>query len=298
MSNELLSIFQTLNNMSPRVDNRDWSIIRAPFSYAGGKSRSIKQILPHLPYRDVYVEPFGGSMAVLLGRERSSIEVYNDAYGGVVCFYKCLRDKAKCEQLIDRLKLTCYSREEFIWCKDTWEDPSDEVERAARWYYLFRYSFGGLGRNFARTLTTTSMNFGKLFHQCLETFVPIHNRIKQVIIENLDWEIIMCDYANPKTVFYIDPPYLDTYQSTYKSELSLEDHRKLLNYVMTKPGFYAVSSYENDLYLKNDWDDVVTWEANVTIKSVKESVGARRENTEYLNERDKRTEFLFIKDNV
>ena len=94
--------------------------IRAPFGYPGGKSRSVKKILPLLPYRKAYIEAFGGAASILLARDKSKLEVYNDRFGGVVAFYRCIRDKEKMNKLIERLKIVPgHSREEFIWCKET-----------------------------------------------------------------------------------------------------------------------------------------------------------------------------------
>ena len=68
-------------------------IIKAPFPYPGAKTRSLKQIIPLLPYRDSYIEPFGGTGAVLLARNPSPLEVLNDRYMGINAFYRCIRDK-------------------------------------------------------------------------------------------------------------------------------------------------------------------------------------------------------------
>ena len=94
-------------------------IVKAPFGWPGGKSKSLKQILPHLQYRKAYVEPFGGSFAVGLARVPSTVEVYNDRYGGICDFYRVLRDPTLLPLLCNRLDLTVYSREEFVWSKTT-----------------------------------------------------------------------------------------------------------------------------------------------------------------------------------
>jgi hypothetical protein len=42
------------------IDAGEQKIIRAPFSYCGSKRASLKQILPHLPYRHSFIDVFGG----------------------------------------------------------------------------------------------------------------------------------------------------------------------------------------------------------------------------------------------
>jgi site-specific DNA-adenine methylase len=40
-----------------------------------------------------YVEPYGGSVAVLLAKDPSRVEVYNDTLSNVVNFFRALRDR-------------------------------------------------------------------------------------------------------------------------------------------------------------------------------------------------------------
>ncbi|GAG08047.1 unnamed protein product, partial [marine sediment metagenome] len=192
------------------IDNqssKDANILRAPFGYPGGKSRSLGNILPHLPYRNKYIEPFGGSAAVLLARKPSKLEVFNDRYAGVVAFYRCLRDPILFPKLLEWLDLTIHAREEFTWCKNTWENPDDPVERAGRWYYMVQSSFGSIGRNWGRQTTRSSMA-GKIRRK-LKLFPEIHERFFNVQVENQDWEDCLRDYDSPDAVIYCDPPYVD-----------------------------------------------------------------------------------------
>ena len=95
--------------------------------YYGGKWRIAPWIIGHFPKHRVYVEPFGGAASVLIRKERSEVEVYNDADEEVVNLFQVLRERP--EQLLRACRLTPYSRRE-------WErayEPTDEtVERARR----------------------------------------------------------------------------------------------------------------------------------------------------------------------
>ena len=54
------------------------------FGWYGGKFSHLNWLLPLLPDCHHYCEPFGGSAAVLLNREPSPVETYNDIDGEVV----------------------------------------------------------------------------------------------------------------------------------------------------------------------------------------------------------------------
>jgi len=248
------------------LEVEDAPIIKAPFGYPGGKSRSVKYILPHLPQRDTYIEPFGGSAAILLARQPSKFEVYNDRYGGVVDFYRCIREGARCEALMDRLGLSIHAKEEWFLNKDTWKDIGDPVERAARWYLMTVYSFGQLGRNWGRSISANSILSGKVLNR-IPHFPDLHRRLRNVQIENSDYFNILSDYDSPTAVFYLDPPYVDSYSGTYKNEMSHDEHRRLLDKVFSMRGFVAVSGYSNPLYENNPWDDRFEWDVHVSIRS-------------------------------
>lgn len=290
---DLMSLFEDMDRHTEEK-TRD-VIVRAPFSYPGGKSKSIEKILPHLPYTRRYVEPFGGSAAIMLARYPSILEVYNDRYGGVVSFYRCLRDKNKFQALCDWVELTVHSREEFVTCKETWENTEDDVERAGRWYYMTNYSFGSLGRNFGRAVGDKGGIAGKIRNR-LSMFPKIHERLRQVQIENQDWHQCMMDYDHPDTVFYVDPPYMDSDPGIYKNKMGYEDHQRLLATIQSLKGFVAVSGYPNALYDAQEWDDRITWENFVSIQSLASSDGNNKDHLIGKEERGYNTEVLWIKE--
>lgn len=269
-----MGLFDDLDTVSNQSPSKDADIIRAPFGYPGGKSRSLEFILPHLPYRERYIEPFGGSAAVLLARKPSKLEVFNDRYAGVVAFYRCLRDKELFRKLCEWLDLTIHAREEFRWCKETWANPNDPVERAGRWYYMVQSSFGSIGRNWGRQTTRSSMA-GKIRRK-LKLFPEIHERFINVQVENQDWEDCINDYDSSDAVIYCDPPYVDVYRGTYKNEMSIERHREFLERVMHCDAFVAVSGYSNPLYEEKNWNHRYSWKAFVSIQSIVPSEGNRK----------------------
>src|SRR4051812_28235017 len=61
---------------------------RIAFGWYGGKFSHLNWLLPLLPRCHHYCEPFSGSGAVLLNRESSPVETYNDIDGDVVNFFR------------------------------------------------------------------------------------------------------------------------------------------------------------------------------------------------------------------
>lgn len=247
-------IFAELDDLT--ASSKD-SILRPPIKYIGSKSSSLGEILPYLPYRKIYCEPFGGSAAVLIARKPSPIEIYNDRYGGLVAFFKCLRDPVKSVLLEQLLQQFLYAREEFIWCKKTWETCESDVDRAARWYVMHQMSWGSAERNWGRGKTANQANS---FFNNLPNLKNISKRMRNVQVENQDWSKCLRDYDTEETVFYIDPPYIDAYEGTYGHELSHNDHRLLLETIHEIMGYVAVSGFHNPLYDNYPWSNVIEWD--------------------------------------
>jgi DNA adenine methylase len=199
-------------------------------------------------------------------RRPSKLEIFNDRHAGIVSFYRCVRDKKLCDQLVERLSLTVHSREEFTWCRDTWEsyDLNDDVERAARWYYMQVYSFGGAGRQFGRELrSVTGTSFAGRIHACLPLFQDIHERFRHVQIECLDWRLILRDYGNGPAIVYLDPPYYG--KNVYPHSMTKADHVELCQRIFDCSGFVALSGYDNEVYNAFPWDRKESWSAHVSV---------------------------------
>jgi DNA adenine methylase len=82
------------------------------FGWYGGKFSHLDWLLPLLPPSQHYCEPFGGSAAVLLNREPSPVETYNDIDSEVVNFFRVLRDQK--DELVYAIGMTPFSREEYV----------------------------------------------------------------------------------------------------------------------------------------------------------------------------------------
>lgn len=292
---DLMKILQQLSDTDPHPDEektRD-TFTRAPFGWPGGKSRSLKHLLPLLPVRGNYVETCGGSGIVLLNRRKSPLEVFNDRYSGVTSFYRCLQNKDDQVALSERLSVLIHSREEFIWCRDSWKNCGDTVERAARWYYTIKSSFGSIGRNWGRALEGFAMIGPKLREGIVE-FPIVHGRFKDVQIENLDALRCIEDYDQPDTVTYIDPDYLDSARGHYEHQMDERYHEQLLKSIFDGRGFFAISGYANKMYDELEWTSRHEWDSFVS--ATPQAFDEGNNKTDGVGGRSNAREVLWIKD--
>src|ERR1700745_1554440 len=114
----------------------------SPITWHGSKAKLASKILQHFPPHQTYCEPFGGSAAVLLAKEPSEVEIYNDADRSLVNLFRVVRESELCVKLRRALENTPYSRAEFELAK---QKPADPVEAARRFVVRQRQSRGGLG---------------------------------------------------------------------------------------------------------------------------------------------------------
>jgi DNA adenine methylase len=216
------------------------------FPYMGGKFFMLDTILNLIPPHRCYVEPFGGSAKVLLNKQPSEVEVYNDINGDIVNLFKIVKERY--DEFMKELEWILYSREihnEFYkkWMKREWKD---DLERAVVVYYcLYSNMNGGIYK--ASFSSSKSKNYAERFFNSLSKLKQIYERLKNVIIENLDFRKIIQTYDSKDTFFYIDPPYVvDT--NYYSNDFTIEDHKELLDMVNKIEGKVMISGYESDLY--------------------------------------------------
>jgi DNA adenine methylase len=74
MSYKQIEVTKTITN-NPKALNSKKLIA---FGWYGGKFSHLDWLLPLLPQKPYFCEPFGGSAAVILNREPAEVETYND----------------------------------------------------------------------------------------------------------------------------------------------------------------------------------------------------------------------------
>lgn len=245
--------------MKSQTDRNKYKIVNSPIKWVGGKSRFRKQIVSLLPDHSCYVEPFSGAAWVLFAKPPSDVEVINDIDGELINFFRTV--KYKPEEFIKSFELDLVSREEFERLAALDTKGMSDLERAHRFYYIIMAGWGG-EHNYPRFQTAISDGgHGNRLIGAIKTLEkrirPVHDRLKTVIIENLDWEICIDRYDREKTVMYIDPPYPGN-KANYKFNMkSWEDHERISIRLSTTKCKWILSSFDipeiRDLYSISDY---------------------------------------------
>ena len=147
---------------------------------------------------------------MLLQKERSYAEVYNDLDGDIVNFFQVLRDSSSRQKLLDAVMFTPYARAEF---ETAWEETADPVERARRTAIRAQMGFGSAGATKGETgfRIDTRRAYGTAQHLWAEypqAIVAAGQRFQGVLIENRPALEVMRQHDAPDTLHFVDPPYL------------------------------------------------------------------------------------------
>lgn len=217
--------------------------------YYGSKWRIAPWIIEHFPEHRNYVEPFGGSAAVLLQKPRSFFELYNDVNHELVNLLSVVRNNL--DPLKQLLQDTPYSVTEYLRAAE----PADDIIEQARRTIVKSF----MGRN--GTLNAVRLTG---FRHSMNTSVPgkywlsypnrlelIRKRLRGIVLDCRPAVDVIRNYDSPETLFYLDPPYVaHTRERTgqYVCELTDEDHCELAEQLYKIQGMVIVSGFDSELY--------------------------------------------------
>lgn len=243
---------------------------RPVLRYHGGKYRLRNWIISHFPPHRVYVEAFGGAASVLMGKPRAElVDVYNEIDPEIVNVFRVLRDDTLGPRLREAVELTPFARAEFVL---SYERTTDPVEQARR---TIARAFMGFGSDAASRAQTGFRANGNRQHNHPATdwtnyagvIDAFHERLRGVVIEGRDATDCMRQHDAPRTLHYVDPPYLHESRSRhtlrtgkgYQHELKLDQHVELAAVLRALSGYVVLSGYATPLYdreLYADWHRV------------------------------------------
>lgn len=236
------------------------------FGWYGGKFSHLDWLLPLLPKTTHYCEPFGGSAAVLINREPSPVETYNDLDGDIVNFFRVLREQK--DALIEAIGLTPFSRQEFERAISV-EDNLTDLERARRFFIRARQVRTGLAQTasagrWAHCLLTSRAGMAGAVSRWLgsvEGLSEIAQRLLRVQIEHAPAREVIERYDSEQTLFYCDPPYPHDGRGdsrAYAYEMSDYEHRRLAGVLHRVKGKVAISGYGSPLMreLYGGWQQI------------------------------------------
>jgi DNA adenine methylase len=253
--------------------------IRPPVKWHGGKHYLAKRIIAQFPPHHTYVEPFGGAASVLINKELSPVEIYNDHDERITRLFRVIRDNG--EELCRRLALTPYSEAEF---DDAKAPVEDEIELARRDFVRWRQSIGGREDAFSYTLHRVRRGMADVvsgYLSAIEEELPrIIQRLRTVQIICRPALDVIIRYDSPDTLFYCDPPYLPETRAVgsrnvYGVEMTEADHHDLAATLRQCQGKVVLSGYASPLYdeFYADWHliqfDIANHSASGSIKQRK-----------------------------
>ncbi|MDD2267000.1 DNA adenine methylase [Sulfuricurvum sp.] len=237
--------------------------IKAPFAWIGGKSKLADDIVAMFPEHRLYVEVFGGALNVLYRKQCSTkqAEVVNDINGELINLHRIIRTRP--QSLSSYLNRLLISREVFSDILSGRMNPTNNIERAALYFYLLSQSFGAKGTTFAMNAKSRRPK------DIYKDFGQWSKRLKFVTIENMSFDKLIRTYDADDAFFYCDPPYVSTesyYQHT--GGFGEAEHRQLSELLHGINGKFLLSYNDCELVreLYADMKIISTKEINYTLR--------------------------------
>ena len=226
--------------------------MKPPTPYFGSKSTLASWIVSLLPPHEHYVEPFAGSLAVLLAKQPSRMETVNDLDHRLMTFWRVLRDRP--DELLRAVSLTPHSRAEF---EDAYNEDCDDLELARRvWIRLTMSRSATLRRTGWRHYIDpagSSASMPGYLDGYRDRLAAAAERLMRVSLEcKPALELIASYGSRPGVLLYIDPPYLGTtrgWGNNYGREMKTEqEHRELAKALWDCSATVILSGYHSPLY--------------------------------------------------
>lgn len=232
--------------------------MRPVLPYYGSKWRNYSWIRDFLPPHRLYCEPFGGAAGVLLRKPPAEIEVYNDLDGQVVNFFRVLRERETREQLLDLLDLTPYAKDEYQIAHASSDQVGlGSVERARRFFVRGWQGYGNGSAStdaavgWARAVPPSFKSTVNSWLGAIPNLVHVAARFRMVQVEHESAWAVLNRYDSPETLFYVDPPYVEstlTANKPYRHGFIEADHRRLAEVLESRQGMVLLSGFACPLY--------------------------------------------------
>lgn len=137
-------------------------------------------------------------------KEPSPVEVLNDLDGEILNFYRVCQIHPN--ELSKYLATFIVSRTWFRLVSITPPEALTDIQRAARFLYLQKNSFGGrvVGQNYASHVIQRPSFKPEDVERVI---TAAHLRLKSVQLEQLPYEQVLTKFDRPTTFYFLDPPY-------------------------------------------------------------------------------------------
>ncbi len=205
------------------------------FPWQGGKSNMAARLCQLLPDHKCYVELFAGAANLLFAKPPSKTEVLNDINSELTNLFRIVRCHRR--EFFRAVSFQLHSRTAF---SDYRSQPGlTDIQRAVRSFFIIKTAFGGKGGT-----THPAFGYGTTGRACFKrsataSITRCHKRLDGVYIENLDFADCIKRYDRKWTVFFADPPYLES--SDYKAPFDFDDHKRLAAVLGTIKGKFLLT---------------------------------------------------------
>ena len=264
-------------------------ILKPPLKIIGGKTKYRDVLYDLFPEHDRYIEPFGGSFGVLIGKPKSKEELITDLQPHVINFYECIKYYKQgfyenIKENIDKFTTSDNPRELFLQHRgylenekdllDIFENPFTTVTElnsiAANYYIINKTCMNGIIRFNKKGICNSSYGGTVKGRGFLteEWFNKIEERLKDVEIRNWDYTKAL-ETAKDSSFTFLDPPYYKVFTSYSSFKFSEDDHIKLRDNLNNLSGKWlmTINYHEDILTMYKDYnimDNYIFWSCSNT----------------------------------
>lgn len=258
--------------LPPRPSGIKHALVR----YRGSKWDLAHKIVPLLVEHRVYVEPYLGSGAVFLTKDKSKHEVINDINDEIVNLFEVVRKHP--EELVRGVSFTPTAETEVRLAGETLGDGKaslDPVERARRFLVVSHQAHLRLvgPPSYSVDTSPTARSLATRWKNIPQKIWPVFERLRDADLRNTgepddgqedgtreddvgvqkkDAVTLIRENPYPDAVIYADPPYVAEKRS---KDLYINDtakdpghHKRLVKALAEHPGYVYLSGYRNRLY--------------------------------------------------
>lgn len=256
--------------------------LRAPYSYFGSKARVAKVIWQGLGELSNYVEPFCGSLSILLSNPKiPKIETVNDINYNITNFWRSISNDPEgvakfADYPVNEIDL--HAKQKWLTCQTTidfknkLEENIDfyDVKIAGYWIYGMGASIGDnwlkpKGLKAMPMLSSAGGGIHGLSNNILDWFKSLQERTKRVRICSGDWKRVITPSItfNNKglstkdiTGIVLDPPYdLSNRDKVYINEFNI--YKEVCEWAISNSDNnrlrIVVCGYNGDFTFPNNW---------------------------------------------
>lgn len=257
--------------------------VKIPFPYFGGKTKVASQIWKAFGNVPNYVEPFAGSLAVLLANNNiPKIETVNEINPFISNFWRAISKDPEgvakfANYPVHETELHARHQWLLLTVNDEFKDKMHndvdfyDVKVAGFWIYGMSASIGSnwlqpKGIKALPLLSSAGGGIQGLTFNILEDFKLLQQRLKRVRVINGDWKRVVTPSITYKskglsskdiTGIFLDPPYsMDNRYKVYQSDQDI--FKEVCQWAIENgdnPKLrIAVCGYENDFQFPDNWN--------------------------------------------